>query len=101
MQHDTLLVEIGTEELPPKALKGLSEAFTSGLTELLKSNDFAFGDVRPFASARRLAVQIKMSLRNSPIKLLRSAVPLSKWRLTPMVNQPKQRKVGHVVMVSM
>lgn len=75
MQHDTLLVEIGTEELPPKALKGLSEAFTSGLTELLKSNDFAFGDVRPFASARRLAVQIKNVAAQQPDKVVEKRGP--------------------------
>lgn len=58
MQNNTLLVEIGTEELPPKALKGLSEAFTESLAGLLKDNDFSFGAVKSFATPRRLAVQI-------------------------------------------
>ena len=57
MQRDILLVEIGTEELPPKALKGLSEAFTDALAGLLSEHDFSFGAVTGFASARRLAVQ--------------------------------------------
>lgn len=58
MQYATLLVEIGTEELPPKALKGLSDAFTAQLSQLLRENDFSFSQVKGFASARRLAVQV-------------------------------------------
>lgn len=59
MRYDTLLVEIGTEELPPKALKGLSESFTDGLSNLLKENDFTFASVKSFATPRRLAVQVE------------------------------------------
>lgn len=58
MQRDILLVEIGTEELPPKALKGLSDAFTDALAGLLSEHDFSFSTVTGFASARRLAVQV-------------------------------------------
>lgn len=58
MQQNTLLIEIGTEELPPKALKGLSEAFTAALRQLLSEAQFSFTQVKPFASARRLAVQV-------------------------------------------
>lgn len=59
MQHNTLLVEIGTEELPPKALKGLSNAFTENLSSLLKEHDFEFEAVQSFATPRRLAVQVQ------------------------------------------
>lgn len=58
MQQQTLLVEIGTEELPPKALKGLSEAFTQAMQNLLTEAQFSFTAVKPYASARRLAVQV-------------------------------------------
>ena len=58
MQHNTLLIEIGTEELPPKALKGLSEAFTNAIQQLLSEAQFSFSAIKPFASARRLAVQV-------------------------------------------
>ncbi len=58
MRTDTLLIEIGTEELPPKALKGLSFAFADHIAALLKDNDFSFAEVKPFGSARRLAVQV-------------------------------------------
>lgn len=58
MRYETLLVEIGTEELPPKALKGLSDSFTENLSNLLKENDFTFAKVKSYASPRRLAVQV-------------------------------------------
>ena len=53
------LVEIGTEELPPKALLKLSNAFTQGIRDGLAAADLAFGEVLAYASPRRLAVLIK------------------------------------------
>ncbi len=52
------LVEIGTEELPPKALKDLIRAFAAALVEGLDRERLAHGDVRPFATPRRLAVLV-------------------------------------------
>ena len=49
------LVEIGTEELPPKALKNLMIAFAGSLERLLIDNRLPHGSIRPFASPRRLA----------------------------------------------
>lgn len=54
-----LLIEIGTEELPPKALLKLSTAFTAGITDGLKQADLDFGTVESFAAPRRLAVLVK------------------------------------------
>ncbi len=54
-----LLIEIGTEELPPKALKRLSEAFGAGVTDGLKNADLAHGEVSLYASPRRLAVLVR------------------------------------------
>ncbi len=55
-----LLVELFVEELPPKALKKLGEAFAQGLALSLKSQGLAAADavVTPFASPRRLAAHI-------------------------------------------
>ncbi|MGB5247038.1 MAG: glycine--tRNA ligase subunit beta [Woeseia sp.] len=53
-----LLVEIGTEELPPKALKTLMQAFADGLAAALAEQRLAFKAVTPYASPRRLAVKI-------------------------------------------
>ena len=59
MQSATLLVEIGTEELPPKALKGLSQAFGDALQKQLQEHNIATGTMHLFASPRRLAVQLQ------------------------------------------
>ena len=53
-----LLVEIGTEELPPKALRGLSEAFAAGVAAELDAAGFARGTPAPYATPRRLAVLV-------------------------------------------
>lgn len=58
MNTDTLLIELGTEELPPKALKSLGLAFRDGIVAGLIQRELAHGDVQWFASPRRLAVQI-------------------------------------------
>ena len=56
---EDLLIEIGTEELPPKALTKLSDAFTQGVVDGLKKAGFEISDVDSFAAPRRLAVLIK------------------------------------------
>ena len=58
MSYRDLLVEIGTEELPPKALRSLMEAFGSGLAAAVDGAHLARGDVQTYASPRRLAVII-------------------------------------------
>ena len=54
-----LLIELGTEELPPKALLRLSQAFTQGVCEGLQKAGLSIGDVHSFAAPRRLAMLIK------------------------------------------
>ena len=53
-----LLVEIGTEELPPKALRTLSEAFATELAAELDAAGLAHGAAAPCATPRRLAVLV-------------------------------------------
>ena len=59
MATQDFLVELGTEELPPKALKPLSDAFTQGISKGLQEAGIAFGKVESFATPRRLAVRIR------------------------------------------
>ncbi len=54
-----LLVEIGTEELPPKALRRLSNAFHSTVSKLLTDNHLAHGVSHAYATPRRLALLVK------------------------------------------
>jgi len=60
MTTKNLLVELFVEELPPKALQKLGEAFAGVLFEQLKAQGLATADsvVTPFASPRRLAAQV-------------------------------------------
>lgn len=63
-----LLVELQTEELPPKALEKLSEAFAAGVEQHLKNRGFlAEGSVTTaYGSPRRLAVHLTNVLAKSP-----------------------------------
>ncbi len=60
MSTRNLLVELFVEELPPKALKKLGEAFASGLAAGLKAQGLATDAsvITPFASPRRLAAHV-------------------------------------------
>ena len=60
MTPQNLLVELFVEELPPKALKKLGDAFAGVLLEQLKAQGLAGSDavVTPYASPRRLAAHI-------------------------------------------
>ena len=58
MTKQTLLIEIGTEELPPKALLKLATAFANGMRNGLEKAELAFAEVNHYATPRRLAVTI-------------------------------------------
>jgi len=62
------LVEIGTEELPPKALKRLMLSFGEGVKEGLAKADLVRGEVQFFATPRRLAVLVKDLVISQPDK---------------------------------
>ena len=70
MSTKNLLVELFVEELPPKALNKLGEAFSSILFESLKSQGLAEDNsvVTPYASPRRLAVHATNILAVAPDK---------------------------------
>ncbi|MFO1350736.1 MAG: glycine--tRNA ligase subunit beta [Gammaproteobacteria bacterium] len=53
-----LLVEIGTEELPPKALNTLATGLEEGIKTGLRKAQITFGSAQRYASPRRLAVYI-------------------------------------------
>ena len=59
MSAENLLVEIGTEELPPKALRKLAEAFAANLTAELETLELGHEGVSWYASPRRLGLQVK------------------------------------------
>jgi glycyl-tRNA synthetase beta chain len=61
------LVEIGTEELPPKALRDLEQAFAENVRAGIESADLKAGSQRSFATPRRLTVLINdLELQQPP-----------------------------------
>lgn len=61
-----LLIEIGTEELPPKALKALSKAFGASISEQFKAENLSFSGADVFATPRRLAVLLRQLDEQAP-----------------------------------
>jgi glycyl-tRNA synthetase beta chain len=74
--NQTLLVELQTEELPPKALVKLGAAFANGIANGLKARDFLEADsvVTSYSTPRRLAVSITNVRPTSPDKAIREKV---------------------------
>ena len=52
------LVELGTEELPPKALRRLAEAFAEGVRAGIAKCELPHGDIQYYATPRRMAVLV-------------------------------------------
>ncbi|MGF2687382.1 glycine--tRNA ligase subunit beta [Marinobacter sp. DUT-3] len=78
MATQDFLVELGTEELPPKALKPLSDAFSAGIAKGLEDAGIAFGKVESFAAPRRLAVRVRDLADAQPDKSVEKRGPAVK-----------------------
>ena len=75
-QHTELLIEIGTEELPPKALRGLELAFADSISRQLSDARLSFSRVHSFATPRRLAVRVhELSLKQQDQQVERRGPP--------------------------
>ncbi|ARD20359.1 glycine--tRNA ligase subunit beta [Shewanella japonica] len=59
MNVENLLIEVGTEELPPKALRKLAESFLANFTEELTKAELAFTNATWYAAPRRLAISVE------------------------------------------
>lgn len=68
MTTQNFLAEIGTEELPPKALKKLATAFAENVENELNQAGLSFEKVEWFASPRRLAVKVLDLVTAQPSK---------------------------------
>jgi glycyl-tRNA synthetase beta chain len=80
MSTQNLLVELFVEELPPKALNKLGEAFSTTLFESLKAHGLASADavVTAYASPRRLAAHVtQVDARAADKPLLQKLMPAS------------------------
>lgn len=69
MSAQDFLVELGTEELPPKALKKLSDSFCSGIVNGLQAAGLPHAEVHAYAAPRRLAVLVTSLATQQPDRI--------------------------------
>lgn len=75
MTTQNFLVEIGTEELPPKALKTLATAFADNVQAELSQAGLTFDKIEWFAAPRRLAVKVLALATQQPSKEIEKRGP--------------------------
>jgi len=78
-----LLFELGTEELPPRALPSLSTALTEGVALGLDAAGIPHGRVHGFATPRRLAVRSRQGSTASTSMVVTDICYRSSTRRTP------------------
>ena len=75
MTTQNFLVEIGTEELPPKALKTLATSFANNVEAELNQAGLTFDKIEWFAAPRRLAVKVLNLATQQPSKEIEKRGP--------------------------
>ena len=75
MTTQNFLVEIGTEELPPKALKTLATSFADNVEAELNQAGLSFDKIEWFAAPRRLAVKVLNLTTQQPSKEIEKRGP--------------------------
>jgi len=75
LERRDFLVEIGTEELPPRALALLQEAFRAGIETGLDKAGLVHGTIAGFATPRRLAVRVRRLASQQPEQHLKRRGP--------------------------
>lgn len=73
--NQNFLVEIGTEELPPKALKTLATSFADNVESELNQAGLSFDKIEWFAAPRRLAVKVLNLATQQPSKEIEKRGP--------------------------
>ncbi|SMN14463.1 Glycyl-tRNA synthetase beta chain [uncultured Candidatus Thioglobus sp.] len=86
MNTQDFLLELGTEELPPKLLKQLSNDLSSNLTKQFSELNLSFSEVEAFATPRRLAVLVYDLQCQQDDQVIE--------RKGPAVNAPEQAVAG-------
>ncbi|MCN4144208.1 MAG: glycine--tRNA ligase subunit beta [Thiohalomonas sp.] len=70
-----LLIELGTEELPPKALKCLAQAFQNGVAKAFVDANLSYKAIKVYATPRRLALLVTQLAVTQPDKSLERRGP--------------------------
>jgi glycyl-tRNA synthetase beta chain len=73
--HRDFLIEIGTEELPPKALRALADAFVGAISAGLEKAALGHAGIVGFATPRRLAVKVQRLAAQQPEQHVRRRGP--------------------------
>lgn len=82
MEQQSLLVELGTEELPPKALRKISQSLHDEFVAGLHAAGIEFGDSTWYATPRRLAVLVRGVARQQPDRTVEIKGPAVKAAFT-------------------
>lgn len=75
MTTQNLIIELGTEELPPKALKKLASAFADSFARDIAAAGLPCGEIKWYAAPRRLAVSIKDLEERQPDQIVEKKGP--------------------------
>ena len=78
MPTNTFLLEIGTEELPPKSLNNLREALQQNVLSGLEQAELSHGEVYSFATPRRLAILVHELANRQPDQKIEKRGPAVK-----------------------
>lgn len=78
MPSNTLLIEIGSEELPPKSLNQLRQSFEKLFVAALKKAQLGYGEVSSYATPRRLALTISQLDAEQPDQSIEKRGPAKK-----------------------
>lgn len=74
-QDATLLIEIGTEELPPEHLEHLSQAFCDGIRQAFDAQQIPYQQIEDFASPRRIAARFHHVPKTQPVRQIKRRGP--------------------------
>ena len=87
------LIELGTEELPPKALLTLSKAFTEAVTRDLQEAGLEAQKIDSFATPRRLAILLQGVPAKQPDQSVEKRGPAIQAAYDEKVNPPRPHSV--------
>jgi glycyl-tRNA synthetase beta chain len=93
MSARDFLVEIGTEELPPKSLLALASAFADGIAKGLSTASLRHGPIEHYATPRRLAVRVRRLAEQQPDRAIEKRGPPLKAAYD-LQGQPTQAAVA-------
>lgn len=78
MKYNYLLIEINTEEMPPKYIRNIAKNFYKNISSNLHKNNIQFNNIKLFDTPRRIALQIQKINTKNTIKKIHQRGPAIK-----------------------